>query len=130
MIIEPALPDRVPAPAYRVFWGASGQARLKGQVFFHSCTADEQARFTALFLLIEESHDGRLANQTSFKWPLKGQGNLGEIKIHGKRLFFFRHNHQLIIVSGCTKRRDDTKDTELERAERIKTEIEKEIEKG
>ncbi len=124
MPVVPALADRDEGAPWRVVWGARDGGRFKGRDFFQKeCDADQQEQFEALFRLLEESDDGRIANDQSFKYPLEAQGNLGEFKIRKKRLFFFRDGNDFVITNGCTKKKDETDKEDLKRAHLIRRQM-------
>lgn len=106
----------------RQIWGRCAAGRYLGEEFYNQeCDEHQRSQFFALFELVGPT--GRIRNEQSFRYPLKGRGNLGEFKIFKKRLFFFRSENDYVVTHGATKKTDKTDPNELERAARIMDEI-------
>lgn len=114
--------------AIRIVWGRSASGRYEGEEFYLELDERQKSKFFALFELVGER--GTIRNEKSFRYPMKNCGNLGEFKIFKKRLFFFRSGDHYVITHGATKKKDATDPSDIERAERIKSEIELEERQG
>jgi len=116
-----------PGGQRRVVWGRAANGRYHGEEFWEQeCDERQQSKFQA-FLRIAASN-GVIKNEEHFRYPLKGQGNLGEFKIFKKRLYFYRDANDLIVTHGATKKRNETDREDIDRANRIKSEIERQEE--
>lgn len=123
MVTRKTIDDLKDGNAIRIVWGRSASGRYHGEEFFNKDLNEHQrSEFFALFELVGEK--GRLQNEKSFRYPMKNCGNLGEFKIFKKRLFFYRSGDDFIITHGATKKKNETDPNDIDRANRLKKEIE------
>jgi len=117
-----AFPDLGTTP-FRVVWGAGSKGRFEGKEFFESeCSEDQASKFFAAFKMVAQyGPDFRMPSV--FKYPMKHTDGLGEFRTFQKRLYFFRSGADFVITNGATKKKDETDQRDLDRANRIRREI-------
>ncbi|WP_158641884.1 type II toxin-antitoxin system RelE/ParE family toxin [Corallococcus sp. AB018] len=114
--------DRGPTAKLRIVWGAGNNERYLGEEFFDGeCDEKQRSQFQATFQLVADNGQCRI--DTLYKYPLPYCGNLGEFKVHKKRLFFYRDGNDLVITHGATKKTGKTDPNDIIRVERIEKEI-------
>ena|ERR1017187_305568 len=87
--------------------------------FIATLDARDKAKLNALFQRF--SDHGFITNREKFK---KVADDLFEFKSFRVRMFCYIKNRQLVITHGVIKKRDDLKQADIDRGERIRNEYE------
>jgi putative component of toxin-antitoxin plasmid stabilization module len=106
-------------PTCRILWGSDSSGKCRGKAYFEALSARDQVKFEAYF--------ARLADGV----PITGAErirNLGdkvfELKIHKRRLMYFRYKGDVVIVAGFDKKADNSRRIakNIDTAKRLKDE--------
>lgn len=108
---------------YQIVWGAGSNGRFLGEDFFQS-ECDQDQRTKLMQIMASVSVTGHMSNKKNYRYPMQDLGNMGEFKVHKKRLYFYKSGNQFVITHGATKKTDLADKNDLFRLERLRSEIE------